>query len=369
MPSDLLFSLLLFFVLRKVTHFALGANGIPQGTFSGTYFAPGPPYFEQQAWGGVLALFVGAMYFSRSYLKEVWQSILRRLPPEDGGVSHRTAFLCLLLCVIVVLWFGWQGALPIYVMLPYFAMFLVFSVVLTRLRAQLGPPSHEFAFFGPNSILTQFAGNAWMSDRQAVWLSQVFLFMNRISRTHPMPTQLEAMKMSADQGQSPRRLFWVLGLAVIAGFFLAYWFYLTKSYRLGSPIGHQDGIGYLQNTLANRHGPDPVGIGMTGLGFGIVAILDFVRLRIPGFPIHPAGYVLGISYGIDYYWFGLLLAFLIKSYVQRYHGMKGFEKLRHAALGIMLAEYSAEAIWMAMALITKQSTYTIGFNDRSLGVQ
>jgi hypothetical protein len=43
--------------------------------------------------------------------------------------------------------------------------------------------------------------------------------------------------------------------------------------------------------------------------------------------------------------------------------------LRQVALGILVAEYAAETIWMTMAMITKQSTYTISFNDRSLGVQ
>jgi hypothetical protein len=72
---------------------------------------------------------------------------------------------------------------------------------------------------------------------------------------------------------------------------------------------------------------------------------------------------------VDYYWFGLLLALLVKNFVQRYYGLRGYDKLRNVALGILLAEYAAETIWAGMALITHQSTYTISFNDRSLGVQ
>ncbi|MEJ5171566.1 MAG: DUF6785 family protein, partial [Fimbriimonadales bacterium] len=57
-PSDLVFSFVLFYLLRKVTHVILASQGFPQGVFSGTYIAPGPPYFDEQSWGGVLALFV-----------------------------------------------------------------------------------------------------------------------------------------------------------------------------------------------------------------------------------------------------------------------------------------------------------------------
>ena len=60
---------------------------------------------------------------------------------------------------------------------------------------------------------------------------------------------------------------------------------------------------------------------------------------------------------------------LIRNFVQRYYGLRGYDKLRHVALGILVAEYAAETIWMTMAMVTHQSTYTISFNDRSLGAQ
>ncbi len=126
---------------------------------------------------------------------------------------------------------------------------------------------------------------------------------------------------------------------------------------------------YLNNILNDRKGPDIVGITMTIVGFAFVMVLDAVRFRFPGFPLHPAGYLLSMNFGVDYYWSGLLLALLVKNFVQRYYGLRGYDKLRSVALGILVGEYAAETIWMVMALITHQSTYTISFNDRSLGVQ
>jgi hypothetical protein len=108
---------------------------------------------------------------------------------------------------------------------------------------------------------------------------------------------------------------------------------------------------------------------MTIFGFVVVMVLDALRFRFPGFPLHPAGYWLSMNFGVDYYWFGLLIALLVKNFVQRYYGLSGYDRLRAVALGILLGEYSAETIWMVMALVTKQSTYTISFNDRSLGKQ
>ena len=379
MPSDLLFSFVVFFLLRKVTHVVLASQGIPQSTFSGTAIAPGPPYFDEQTWGAVLAMFLGAMWVSREYLKDVWKEIRQdtramfRLGPKppkplDGGVRHGWAFIGLLLSSSVVVWYGLIGGLPLWYMIPYVALFLAFSVVLTRLRAQLGPPTHEFAFFGSNSIMHRFVGTKWLTDAQATWVSQVFIVMNRIYRNHPMPYQLEAMKMGQQERLNQRNIFICIVVASILGFFLAYFFLMARAYRTGG-IGWTDAIGYLENILRDRKGPDIVGIVMTIVGFSLVMLMDAIRFKFPGFPLHPAGYVLSMNYGVDYYWFGLLIALLVKNFVQRYYGLQGYDKLRQVALGILVAEYAAETIWMTMAMITKQSTYTISFNDRSLGVQ
>lgn len=368
MPSDLLFSFVAFFFLRKITHVVLAANGIPQSTFSGTAAVPGPPYFDEQTWGAVLAMFLGALWVSRSYLKEVWSDIRTGRRQPDGGITHQWAFIGFCGSVLGLVAMGVAGGLPIWYMVPYVLLFFIFSAVLTRIRAQLGPPTHEFAFFGPNSITARYLGTTWMSDAQATWLMQVFIVMNRMFRNHPMPYQLEAMKMAHDFRINQKRMFQIIVGATVAGFFLVGLFYVVWAYRVGT-IGQTEAPGYIRNLVAGRKGPDVTGIGMTMLGFTIVMCLDLIRFRFPGFPLHPAGYVLSLNYGVDYYWFGLLLALFTKNFVQRYFGLSGYDKLRMVALGILMGEYAAETIWMGVALMTHQSTYTISFNERSLGVQ
>lgn len=368
MPSDLLLSFVVFFLLRKVTHVALASQGIPQSTFSGTAIAPGPPYFDEQTWGAVIAMFLGALWVSRDYLREVWRDIRSGRRAEDGGVKHRWAFVGLVVSYAVMVGYGIVGGLPPLYMIPYVGLFLMFSIVLTRIRAQLGPPTHEFAFFGTNSIMHRFLGNKWLTNPQATWVAQVFLVMNRIYRNHPMPYQLEAMKMGQLERLNQKRMFLTITAATVVGFFLAYFFLQVRAYRTGG-IGWTDAVGYLENILRDRRGPDVVGIVMTIFGFAVVMVLDMVRFKFPGFPLHPAGYVLSMNFGVDYYWFGLLIALFVKNFVQRYYGLRGYDKLRSVALGILVAEYAAETIWMTMALITNQSTYTISFNDRSLGAQ
>lgn len=368
MPSDMLFSFVAFFLLRKATHVILASQGIPQSTFSGTAIEPGPPYFDEQTWGAVLAMFLGAVWVSREYLRGVWKDIRLGQPSADGGISHRWSFVGLVVCFSFVVAFGMYGGLPLPYMIPYVALFLIFSIVLTRVRAQLGPPTHEFAFFGANSIMHRFVGTKWISDSQATWVTNSFFFVNRLSRNHPMPYQLEAMKMGQNERLNQKALFFIIALATAVGLLISFYYRQTNVYRTGS-VPWSDVGTYLNNIITDRRGPDIVGITMTIFGFAMVMVLDALRFRFPGFPLHPAGYLLSMNFGVNYYWFGLLLALLVKNFVQRYYGLKGYDKLRSVALGILLGEYAAETIWMMMAVITHQSTYTISFNDRSLGVQ
>lgn len=368
MPSDLLFSFVVFFLLRKASHVILASYGIPQDTFSGTGLTPGPPYFDEQTWGAVFAMFLGAIWVSKNYLKEVWRDVRSRAKPEDGGVSHLWAFIGLVLSFGFCVAFGMAGGLPLWYMVPYVAAFLMFSIVLTRIRAQLGPPTHEFAFFGPTALMNRFVGTRWITDAQAAYVGQVFMYMNRIYRTHPMPFQLEAMKMGQINGTRQKPIFVAIALAVILGFFLGSFFTTAYAYRTGN-LGWSGVESYVQNMIRDRHGPDIIGITMTIFGFSMVMMLDAIRFRFPAFPLHPAGYVLSMNFGVDYYWFGLLIVLFVKNFVQRYYGLRGYDKLRAVGLGILMAEYLAETIWMTMAMVTQQSTYTISINDRSLGVQ
>ena len=56
-----------------------------QGIFSGTFVAPGPPYFDEQTWGGVLAMFIGVVWFSKASLKDVWSRFFGAPSPKTGA--------------------------------------------------------------------------------------------------------------------------------------------------------------------------------------------------------------------------------------------------------------------------------------------
>lgn len=391
MPTDLLFSCIFFFFFRKfeqVFSYSLGYTE-SAGVFGGGGLTPAVPYFSEQSWGAFLALFFTAGWVARTYLKNVWQHILHGNAPrtvgirrvdetdeemakrgrheqeeEDRGVPHRLAFVGLVLSVASLVVLGMYIGIPFWMVAVTVILFLMFSVALTRMRAQIGAPSHEMAYMGPNQLIVDFVGTRSLPEAGTSRLVTTFFFMNRIHRTHPMPHQLEAMKVGEMARMNQRALFVAIIVATIVGSIFGHLVYIWKGYHYAATHAGNDVAGVI-DTMVNKHqDPNPFAILFVVLGFAVVLGLDFLRFRMPGFPLHPAGYALAMNFGLDYFWFGLIIVWLIKLFVERYYGLKGYTKLHEIALGIMLAEFCAETIWAIYSMTTHTATYSISINGR-----
>jgi hypothetical protein len=362
MPTDLLFSMIFFFFVRKAQQVIAVMMGYEGGVFSGGGLVPSPPYFSEQSWGAFIGLFIGAIWVARSYLREVWWQI--RTGQGREAMERRWALIGLIVCLILLLGHGLAVGLRPGFFLVYLLLFLVFSTALTRMRAQLGPPTHEMAFMGPNQMVVDFAGTTGLSHREIGVIATQFHFMNRIHRTHPMPSMLEAYKMGERAHVTPGQIFIAITLAIIAGNVFGHLARIYMGYHFTPIVAGGDTAGVVRDLTSRPRVPNPAGIMAVFGGMGVVLGLDFLRMRIASFPLHPAGYALAMNFGVDYYWFGLLIVLIIKAMVERYIGLTGTAKLRSVALGVMMGEVAAELIWSTMTMVQRYATYSISINGR-----
>jgi hypothetical protein len=364
MPTDLLFSCVFFFMARKGLQFAMEAYGYEQGVFGGSWLVPAAPYFSEQTWGAVFALFVGAVISSRSYLRELWRHIARNTGFEESEVRPRWSLFGLIGCLAGLGLLGRAAGLGPAVVVGYVGLFLVFSVVLTRMRAQLGPPIHEFAFMGPHQVLLGLFGFKALPEAATVKIYHLFFVMNRIHRTHPMPYQLEAFKLGQSSGMSARWVFWTVALAFVLGTAVGQGAFALRGYVHGAQPAWGEPGSAVRTISEQPQAGGPAAVLAMLSGFAIVLLLDAIRFQAPGFLLHPVGYALSMNFGIDYCWFGLIIVLIVKVSIQRYYGLKGYEKLRLAAIGVILGEFAAELIWATYSMCTDVITYTISINGR-----
>lgn len=364
MPTDLLFSCVFFFIARKALQFGMEVYGYEQGVFGGSWLVPAAPYFSEQTWGAVFALFLGAILSSRSYLRQLGRHLVQNTSFEQGEMRPRWSLIGLLACLAGLGILGRAVGLSPILVVGYVGLFLVFSVVLTRMRAQVGPPIHEMAFMGPHQVVLGLFGFKALTEAATVKIYHLFFVTNRIHRTHPMPYQLEAFKLGQSAHISARSVFWVIAVAFLIGTAFGQGAYAFRGYVRGAQPAWGE-IGSAVRSISEQPqagGPAAPLAMMTG--FAIVLLLDAIRFQVPGFPLHPLGYALSLNFGIDYCWFGLSIVLILKLAVQRYYGLKGYERLRLVAIGVILGEFAAELIWATYSLSTQMITYTISINGR-----
>jgi len=66
-------------------------------------------------------------------------------------------------------------------------------------------------------------------------------------------------------------------------------------------------------------------------------------------PFNPLGYALAVSWTVTVLWFACLVAWLAKSRLLRYGGMKAFVAARPFFIGLVVGEFSISIFWAVAA--------------------
>jgi hypothetical protein len=296
---------------------------------------PGAPFLVEQAWGAWMAFAALAFYSARNHLQAAW----RTLWDQPGGIDdarepipYRFAFAGIALGITYLVAFWIQAGAAAGTMLLYFVLYYALFAAVTKMRAQIGPPTHELGQMATTHILARTIGTDNL--REGTLTAFTFLwFNNRMVRSHQMPVQMEAFKMAEQSGTSTRRLSAAMMAAVFAGLVSGYWALLSDAY--GSKGAR--GTGFAAETFRHLHawiihpqGPRPLSILFIGLGAAFALLLGAARMRFLGWPFHPAGYALGMVFGLDYVWMPILIGWVCKAILLRYGGLPAY---RGAASG------------------------------------
>lgn len=359
-PLDLSFSCWFFYVARKLWQVIGAIMGWDSAGTSGF------PYWDAQSSGAWLALSVVIVMGTLPHLKSVWKDAFRSNgTPEQMRESslYRKSFYILGIgsCFLIAL-SGWMG-LPFYYAIVFYAIYFLLAIAITRVRAELGTP-HEIYFVNPQQIMVGMLGFIGIANLTVL---QSMYWFNRCYRSHPMPNQLEAMKMADGTAIKIRPLIFVLVLSTVVGLLSAYWANLNVTYHAGGQAGclgfkwwvGAESFDHLTDLIRNRHGIDFVWVIHVILGAVIVIGLSCMRAAFVNWPFHPAGYALAISFAMDYFWFAFFVAWLIKLLIIRYGGMKLHNTCVPFFLGLVLGDFFIGSIWAIIGPAIGTQAYKI----------
>ncbi len=349
MPLDLAFSTWFFFWLtraEKVFADIIGWQNM---------------HLNDRATGGWIGIALIVLWGARRHLATLIKHIFSRHVINDNSepVSYGVTLILTVLSIGLVFLFCYTAGMSIWVITVFYAIFLAFALAIGRVRAELGPPYHEVIGINPRQMMVDIFGTRKLGGANLTILSFLYAF-NRCNRSHPMPNQVESLRIG-DRVQIPGRpLIISMGLAIAVGAFATLWSYLEIVYRYGldrchGAIGHfgWETLNPLQSWLQHPKSMEGLGVVFMLAGMGFVFVLQLMRTYFLWWPLHASGYVLsGAAWGgLIYFWFPVMLSWLIKYLILKFSGWNTHRKMIPFFLGLVLGDYIPRSILSIVSFI------------------
>ena len=349
MPLDLAFSTWFFFWLTRMEKVFADIIGWQN------------MHLNDRATGAWIGIALIALWGARRHLVTLIGNIFIRDAIEDDNepVSYRTTLILTFLSVGLVFLFCYIAGMSLWVVIVFYAIFLAFALAIGRVRAELGPPYHEVIGINPRQMMVDIFGTRKLGGANLTILSFLYAF-NRCNRSHPMPNQVESLRIGNRVRIPGRTLIISMGLAIAVGAFATLWSYLEVVYRYGldrchGAIGHfgWETLNPLQSWLQHPRTTEGLGIFFMLVGLGFVFFLQLMRTYFLWWPLHASGYVLsGAAWGgLIYFWFPVMLSWLIKYLILKFAGWNTHRKMIPFFLGLVLGDYIPRSILSIVSFI------------------
>jgi hypothetical protein len=341
-PLDLAFSLFVFDLFWTAEYVLSGHLGWSISEWSGF------PYGDQQTAGGFIALLLAAAWLDRKYLREVLRRALglESTLREDGreAFSYRFALVGALAGMGFIWWFLMRGNVQASVALAFVAIYFPTALVISRLRAQLGPPTHQLGASMPSWILPALAGTRTLGPRTMGMFAALSPFLQE-QRNNPTPLQLEAFKMAEGGRMERRRIALALAVVPPLAILCYFWAAIHVGYHVGmasSQVGYYPylhvprlSIAILDDAVRYPSGTDTSS--SLAMGFGLVStlLLLWLKLQFQWWPLHPVAFPIALASTVQALRLAIFATWLCKALLLRYGGLRAHRRALPFFLGLL----------------------------------
>jgi len=257
------------------------------------------------------------------------------------------------------------AGMTIGVSLLFIGILVLLAIAISRIRCELGFPVHDLERMGPHLALTRLGGTDSFS-RSTLGAFTMFYWATRSFRTHPMPHQLEDLKLAED---SPSAMRGMLRAILAAGLFtipICFLIHLNGYYNFGAATARVDiwRVNYgaeaftrLESWLKSSESPIAGRWIAVAAGSAIAVALAIVRKRIVGFPLHPLGYAVANSWGMVNLWLPIMIGSVCKGVLLKVGGLRIYRKAVMFFFGLMLGEFVTGCSWTLLGIFSGIRTY------------
>ena len=364
LPLDLLFSCWFFYLFWKMQMVA--SRGM------GWDVTPDFPFIKEQGFGAIMGLFLFYLWSGRRAYKNIWRRAWGRetrdetdRSEENQAISERAALLGLGGGLLGLLVFCMAAGVTWWVAIAFFAIFLPTLIVVTRIRAELGSPVHDFHFMGPDAMIPRITGIAPLHKSDLAFFTLSY-GMTRAHRSDTMPIGLEGLQMAHARKLEARKMFGAIILATVLGMLSAFWACEQQAYVFGVSAKFNQGVGQAQEAFSRTSGwlggglnshPNLPAVMAMGVGLLTTWGLLAMRMRLFGFPFHPIGYAISSSWAINLVWMPMFIAWFLKGLTLRFGGLRSYRKFLPFFMGLILGDCVMGCIWGLLSMALHTRTY------------
>lgn len=353
LPSDLVFSLWFFFVLSRVQDVIARSLNMD---LTAMPMYPTYLYRGYQAMGAYFVLTAYLLWVARPHLTRVWRAAIGEEKGDDAGelLPYRVAFWGFWACAIGAgIFLVLIGMSPLVAAMQLFGLFFVIAFIMARSTAEAGMLMTETSF-RPIDLFRLLAPVHTLGPANLTALAMTDSLLLRDQRSLILSGFLDGLRLADGAGIHRRRFLSVFTVAILLAIACAAYLHIRLPYERGGVTMY----GYVYNGNNKwgfedyrqhmRTGALPIGWqGPTFLLVGIIVtgLLVWGRATLAWFPFHPLGYALCSSWTMIVFWFSALAAWLVKTLILRYGGMKLYRQARPFFLGMILGEFTAAVLW------------------------
>lgn len=179
-------------------------------------------------------------------------------------------------------------------------------------------------------------------------------------RTNVMGSATHGLKIASHLGLNRPPLFFAMYGAVIVTMVVANWVMLILGYRHSGVSlntwylinGPKVPYRYIHGKMVNPEEIFWPGYWVRGFGALITFLLMLARRQWMWWPFHPLGFCVATIWLMNQIWLTCFIAWAIKGIILRYGGMTGYRLARPFFLGLVLGQFTCNAMWLLIDTFT-----------------
>jgi hypothetical protein len=361
LPTEVVLSLWLFYVLYKMQLLGWASLGLSQG--GGSASVDPQSFVSYEEAGAYIALSLLLLYESRHFIKRAWLALARRARDEDVGsyapLSARWAVLGLIACVTFMTWFGICSGMAWWSFVLLFGVFFTVLLGSSRLVSAAGVLYPDTGRYGYSFLLKMLGSTAFPAPSLVVHTYFAFIYMQDPMNV-AMPQMMNSFKLTDTARIRGRQWTGAAAVAILAVIVtgvsgLLYMLYHKGASQLAQwPFytwahwAFED----LSGTLHSPQSPDSYLRLAVGIGAIVMTALVLLHGHLIWWPVSPIGFVIASTYTSDcYLWSNALIAWLVTSRIKRYGGLRLYRAFRPAFIGLVLGDYLTSGLFTVLNTI------------------